>query len=497
MIKNNNIKIMGVFASVLLLVIIVTASFAYFGSFNVSLNNNVAVNVNSVSPGDGTFTSNATQLNLQVPAVNMSQTQSNNTLAALENTATLSVSLTSGSEEVETTCTFDIYYEYTGSNFYGVSPNTKTSGVAKEITMTVNAPSGTSNFSTETNFDYNTSTGWVTENSKRKVKLVENASITNSGTTATVQDYTFTGKYYNLDISQEQLANKSFTGIIYVSKKECVSKELISFSINNVPYIAEKNMTWGEWINSSYSGNFPEMLSKFTLENNQYYYYGTPYKSYLRFYQHYHQFDNVNVFKNENDCLENPFGMTYGLSFILSNNIFNAINDANLSINNNLYLYCLYTRCLTPETLIDIEEEDKKGKKRRKRKMLKDIKVGDKVICVNPDTLKLDTDIVTECDSAFIKRHTCYDKWYFENNIVITTVHRHRFYNVENKTFMYMDEWNIGQHGIDIDGNKVKFIKHEHIEEEITHATLFTKKYNNYFANGMLSGNRHSKKINL
>ena len=35
------------------------------------------------------------------------------------------------------------------------------------------------------------------------------------------------------------------------------------------------------------------------------------------------------------------------------------------------------------------------------------------------------------------------------------------------------------------------------VEKEITHATLFTKKYNNYFANGMLSGNRHSKEINL
>ena len=252
MIKNNKVKIMGVFASVLLLVIVITASFAYFGSFNVNLNNNVAVNVNSVSPGDATFTSNATQLNLQVPAVNMSQTQANNTVAALENTATISVSLTSGNEEVETTCTFDIYYEYTGSNFYGVSPNTKTSGVAKEITMTVNAPSGTSNFSTETNFDYNTSNGWVTENSKRKVKLVENASISNSGTTATVQEYTFTGKYYNLDVSQEQLANKSFTGIIYVSKKECTSKKaLIPFSVDGTTYFAKKGMTWKEWINSN------------------------------------------------------------------------------------------------------------------------------------------------------------------------------------------------------------------------------------------------------
>ena len=498
MIKNNNIKIMGVFASVLLLVIIVTASFAYFGSFNVNLNNNVAVNVNSVSPGDGTFTSNATQLNLQVPAANMSQTQSNNTVATASNTAILSVSLTSGSEEVETTCTFDIYYEYTGSNFYGVSPNTKTSGVTKEITMTVNAPSGTSNFSTETNFDYNTTTGWVTENNKRKVKLVENASISNLGTTATTQEYTFTGKYYNLDVSQGQLANKSFTGIIYASKKECASKDIISFSINNVPYIAEKNMTWGEWIDSSYSGDFPKMLSKFTLVNNVYRYYGTPYTSYLGFFQLTSLSDWVILFNGENSCTKDNSPNHFLIrDFFLSDNIFNVLNNYNKNNKNNLYLYCSYTECLTPETLIDIDEEDKKGKKRRKRKMLKDIKVGDKVICINPDTLKLDTDIVTECDSAFIKRHTCYDKWYFENGTVITTVHRHRFYNVENKTFMYMDEWNIGDHGINIDGNKVKLIKHEHIEEEVIHATLFTKKYNNYFANGMLSGNRHSKEINL
>ncbi len=58
--------------------------------------------------------------------------------------------------------------------------------------MTVNALSGTSNFSIETNFDYNISNGWTTENNKRNVKIVENASISNYGTTATVQEYTFT-----------------------------------------------------------------------------------------------------------------------------------------------------------------------------------------------------------------------------------------------------------------------------------------------------------------
>ena len=109
--EKNNVKLIGVFASVLLLVIIVTASFAYFGSFDTNLTNNVAVNVNSVSPGNAIFTSNATQLNLQVPAANMSQTASNNSIAAASNTATLTVNLT-GATNLLTTCTYDIVYEY-------------------------------------------------------------------------------------------------------------------------------------------------------------------------------------------------------------------------------------------------------------------------------------------------------------------------------------------------------------------------------------------------
>ena len=72
--KSKITKSLAVFASVLLIIIIGVASFAYFGTFNVNLNNNVAVNINAVSPGNATFILSATQLNLQVPATNMSQT---------------------------------------------------------------------------------------------------------------------------------------------------------------------------------------------------------------------------------------------------------------------------------------------------------------------------------------------------------------------------------------------------------------------------------------
>ena len=223
MIKNNNVKIMGVFASVLLLVIVITASFAYFGSFNVSLNNNVAVNVNSVSPGDATFTSNATQLNLQVPAANMSQTVADNTVAAASNTATLTVNLT-GSSNLLTTCTYDVVYEYDdGSYIYGGS---QTKSVAKngdkEITLQVSGVNGANNFASEKNFDYDSN--W----SGLKRILVSGATISSNGT-LTTQNINITGKYYNLTISQSSLEGKAFTGKIYVTNYNCSTGEIPSF----------------------------------------------------------------------------------------------------------------------------------------------------------------------------------------------------------------------------------------------------------------------------
>ena len=214
--KNINVKIMAVFATVLLLVIVITASFAYFGSFNVNLNNNVAVNINAVSPGDATFISNATQLNLQVPAANMSQTASNNEVAAATNTATLTVNLT-GAANLLTTCTYDIVYEYdAGSNVYGKSPTTKNGN--KEITLQVSNVNGTNNFANEKNFDFDSS--W----SGLKRTLVSGATISSNGT-LTTQNISITGKYYNLTIPQTSIEGKAFTGKIYVTNHSCSTSE--------------------------------------------------------------------------------------------------------------------------------------------------------------------------------------------------------------------------------------------------------------------------------
>ena len=290
----------------------------------------------------------------------------------------------------------------------------------------------------------------------------------------------------------------------------------LEFYLNDVLFQAAPNMTWEEWLNSSYSDNwtwkdkiltYEEVKQKGTWYKNDYedknrlltatssssstsltlYTAATSKHSNPRFYS-----EGIILMKNQS--IKNSFSELY--DYVKKNLLSNEVSENDLN-DNKYYVNTLIESCLTPDTLIDVEEIDEKGKKRRRRKKLKDIKVGDKVICINPFTLELDTDTVIECDGEMNKKHTCYDNWYFDDETILTTIHRHRFYNVENSKFMYMEEWNIGEHGININNKKIKLIKHEHIEEEINHCTLFTEKYNNYFANGLLSGNRRSKNIQL
>ena len=221
--KSKITKSLAVFASVLLIIIIGVASFAYFGTFNVNLVNNVAVNINSSSPGNATFTSNAIQLNLQVPAANMSFTVANNTVAAKEDTAFLDVTLT-GSQNLLTTCTYDIVYEYdAGSNVYGQGTTTKTSGATKEITIEVNGMNGNNHFGVETNFDHTNVQSYY-DSTNKYYKLVEGATIKSLGTEQSVR-WKITGRYYNLTASQAQLGGKNFTGKIYAISKGCSSED--------------------------------------------------------------------------------------------------------------------------------------------------------------------------------------------------------------------------------------------------------------------------------
>ena len=139
--------------------------------------------------------------------------------------------------------------------------------------------------------------------------------------------------------------------------------------------------------------------------------------------------------------------------------------------------------CLTGDTLVTMSD----GKKKR----IRDVKKGDKVLSVDPVTGKLVECEVMESDIKEIKKHTSYERWTLSDGTVIKTVHRHRFYNVEKKAYVYMDEWKIGDHFLKEDGSIVELVEHKTINRTVRHFAI-TPKLHNYFANGMLNGDRNA-----
>ena len=143
-------------------------------------------------------------------------------------------------------------------------------------------------------------------------------------------------------------------------------------------------------------------------------------------------------------------------------------------------------QCLTGDMLITLADGT--------TKRIDAITLDDKVLAYNPETMTLEADEIIRCDSDEIKTHDNFDVWTFDDGAIIKTVHRHRFYNVERNAMVYMDEWKIGEHAIKTDGTKVALVNHVNVREEVRHYTIFTKNQN-YFANGLLSGNRHTKRL--
>lgn len=160
-----------------------------------------------------------------------------------------------------------------------------------------------------------------------------------------------------------------------------------------------------------------------------------------------------------------------------------------VTLTSDVKLRIIEADCLLKGTLITMADGTLKE--------ISAVKVGDKVLSLNPETGEQEEDEVIYSDGTEKKYNNNYDLWEFENGYEVRTTHHHRFYNVERQAFVYMDEFNIGEHTIDQKGNQIALLKHTNMEKEVHHFTIATKNWNNYFANGMLCGNRLSTEIHL
>lgn len=130
-------------------------------------------------------------------------------------------------------------------------------------------------------------------------------------------------------------------------------------------------------------------------------------------------------------------------------------------------------------------------------KEISSVEVGDKILSINPETGEKEEDEVIYSDGKEKKYNDNYDLWEFENNYEVRTTHHHRFYNIERQAFVYLDEFNIGEHTISSKGEQIALLKHTNMEKQVHHFTIATKKWNIYFANNLVCGNRNSTEIHL
>ena len=145
-----------------------------------------------------------------------------------------------------------------------------------------------------------------------------------------------------------------------------------------------------------------------------------------------------------------------------------------------------YATCLTGDTLVTMADNSVKR--------LDMIELGDYVLSFDFDNKILIPRKVIYTDKNEMKSHTEYDKWTFEDGTEIKTVHRHEFYNLEAQRMKYMDEWSVGEHTYKIDGTTPKLISHKLVKETVRHYKITLEGSTNYFANGLLTGDRNCPK---
>lgn len=145
----------------------------------------------------------------------------------------------------------------------------------------------------------------------------------------------------------------------------------------------------------------------------------------------------------------------------------------------NINLTIGNTTCLSGDTLITMADGS--------QKRIDQINKGDKILAYHKG--KLVEDEVKFTDALANKERNDVTIYYFDNNTKLTVIKDHRLFNVRTNKYTHLSEFIAGDETIDLHGHKLKLVKKERINKMTNHYTIFTKKYNTYFANNLLAGN--------
>ncbi len=243
--EKKNTLLLTVIAVATLLVAVVGATFAYFGSFNANANANAAINVQTQAATASSFLTTGGTLDLNVTSASMTRNLSGEVTDVANSNVTLGIELTATDATTVTTCDYKVYYAYnTGSSIYvshkdddeiGNGRAFVTPGLVgvnsdvsdKEFTYTITATQASETGSTgselkiEDKFatakssfvDFESATS-----NDSKVLVATGKIIADSTATAAVkQALKIEVHFYNFPtLDQSQLADKKFQGKFYV-----------------------------------------------------------------------------------------------------------------------------------------------------------------------------------------------------------------------------------------------------------------------------------------
>ena len=200
---------------------------------------------------------------------------------------------------------------------------------------------------------------------------------------------------------------------------------------------------------------------------------------------------DISLLESFQECLHGVKTMTTlnGEGFIVDGKLYRQGQSYNFQKHDETVRLRCYTYCLKWGTKVSMADGSTKN--------VEELALGDLVRSIDPETGEMAADEVTYVDGKAEHSWCIWDEWRFADGTVLETVNRHRFYNAERKAMVYLDEWRIGDHAVREDGTLTELVAHASHKEEARHATLFTSKWNNYFAGGLLSGNRHSSPLDI
>lgn len=221
--EKKNTLLLTVIAVATLLVAVVGATFAYFGSFSTNVEYKAGVNVTTEAAKSSAFLTEAAQLKLNVAGAEMLKGDgAASSVGTYEgDKATLTVKLNATDPKTKTTCTYDIYYKYDdASAVYGATDTPVTTGTeGKEFTYTLTPSTG---ITVETAYVATAEKDFsVFKDATAEVKVASGTIEVSAGDATQTLDVNV--KFYNFPtIDQTALSDKSFAGKFYVKQESVV-----------------------------------------------------------------------------------------------------------------------------------------------------------------------------------------------------------------------------------------------------------------------------------